>query len=379
MTAGLYYSMNAKRCKMIGLVDTDILRSTAATLHFPNLEICKLGAYYKVEEQQFCRLLTLEENDLDAYEKIYYFGETSNEIASNYKKAKNVIYGGTAFTRGIYRPFENEIIDYTLPRTALYKSFLQEKYDEGMKSKRINNFLDSAYYRMYAGKNKLPIPPIQKRKPIYIYDKNIFYEDWQETFESIMSHNPSTICLIHPTECKTLSQFFQIRKFDGFSSSNDIVLNLPIPLTEVGIMLKKYKNKLLSEILKTSNIYLPLGREQGTDKQFYFDFIYTMNLLYLFWNYSIPIKIKFIEPRIGEKNPMYNLSKKIEIWSRRTFTGKESNAERTILDTFSIKEKEKDKSEEQKEYEHFMNIYRDEKAIFKVSFNSIVYGGRWKL
>lgn len=363
---------------MIGLLDADILRSTTATLHPPNLEICKLGTYYKVEEQQFCRLLSLDEKDLDEYEKIFYFSEVSDEIASAYKGKKNVVFGGTAFTRGVYRPFENEIIDYTLPRPALYKTFLQDKYEEGMKSKKINAFLDSTFYRMYAGKNKLPIPPISKRKPVYIYDKNIFYEDWERTFGEIMKHNPSNIVCIHPTECKTLAQFFQIRKFSGFSSANEILLNLPIPLNEVTLMLKKYKTKLLSEITKTSSIYLPLGREQGTNKQYFYDFIYTMNLLYLFWNYNIPMKLKLIEPRLGETNPIYNLSKRVEVWSRQIFVGAESNIDKTITDLIRFQEKEKKKTDIQKEYELFLQYYPDEDKIFKVSYNSITYGGRWR-
>ena len=58
---------------MIGLVDYDFLTSSSKTSIIPNLEIMKLAAYYRKEENEFCRLLTLEEDqDLNTYNKIYF-------------------------------------------------------------------------------------------------------------------------------------------------------------------------------------------------------------------------------------------------------------------------------------------------------------------
>ena len=89
-------------------------------------------------------------------------------------RASNVIYGGTAFTNGVYIPFKNEIIDYTIPRASIYKQFLKEKDLLGINPKIINHILDDTYYRMYAGANRLPIPPILPSKRVFIYDKDFF-------------------------------------------------------------------------------------------------------------------------------------------------------------------------------------------------------------
>lgn len=101
----------------------------------------KLATYYKVEENKFCRLISLDEQNLDPYEKIYIFSESVRppQVPEAFKRATNVIYGGSAFTNNKYIPFENSIIDFTIPRTAIYKEFLKEKYDggDGIKTKVI--------------------------------------------------------------------------------------------------------------------------------------------------------------------------------------------------------------------------------------------------
>ena len=120
---------------MIGLVDIDLQQSTSINLCPPNLEIMKLATYYKTEENLFCRLINLDETELTSYEKIYLFSEAESQpqIPEAFLRARNVIYGGTAFTNGIYKPFENELIDYTIPKTYIYKPFLADKYAAGLK------------------------------------------------------------------------------------------------------------------------------------------------------------------------------------------------------------------------------------------------------
>lgn len=87
---------------MIGLVDYDF--QIASTLVPPNLEIMKLAAYYKTEKNIFCRLISLDETELTNYDKIYFFSEQSisPEIPDAFKRADNIIFGGTTFTNGIY-------------------------------------------------------------------------------------------------------------------------------------------------------------------------------------------------------------------------------------------------------------------------------------
>ena len=139
---------------MIGLVDYDFYSSTSVTKLIPNIEIMKLATYYKAEKNTFCRLIDLGEEELTIYDKIYFFSESEKpiEVHSAFKKADNIIFGGTSFTKQ-YLPFEDEIIDYTIPRPIIYKEILKKKYADGIKSNIISHTLDDSYYRMFAGNN----------------------------------------------------------------------------------------------------------------------------------------------------------------------------------------------------------------------------------
>ena len=118
---------------MSGLVDYDLWENSSTRLYVPNLEIMKLATYYKLEKRHFCRLISPEETELVGYDKIYFFSEQSEcQVPEAFKRFENIEYGGLAFTRGKYKPFENEIIDYTLPKTFIYKDFLQTKYADGI-------------------------------------------------------------------------------------------------------------------------------------------------------------------------------------------------------------------------------------------------------
>ncbi len=165
---------------MIGLLDYDAQISTSTRIIIPNLEIMKLATYYKLEENKFCRLLDLNDTELSSYDKIYFFSETAGEpqIPPAFLRANNVIFGGTAFTDGVYKPFENSIIDYTIARPAIYKEFLKEKYNNGIKTEVIGHVLDDSYYRIFLNDQQLPIPPINIRKRILIYDRNFLHNNW---------------------------------------------------------------------------------------------------------------------------------------------------------------------------------------------------------
>ena len=115
---------------MIGLVDLQLQSWNKPQLCPPNLEIMKLATYYQTEENKFCRLINLDETELSGYEKIYVFSENKNfvTVPEAFKRAQNIIYGGSAFTNGKYIPFENKLIDYTIARPRIYANFLKEKY-----------------------------------------------------------------------------------------------------------------------------------------------------------------------------------------------------------------------------------------------------------
>ena len=114
---------------MIGLVDYDFYSASAITRLIPNIEIMKLATYYKAEKNTFCRLIDLNETELSIYDKIYFFSESEKSInvPNTFKTINNIIFGGTYFTKQ-YMPFEETLIDYTIPRPTIYKEILKKKY-----------------------------------------------------------------------------------------------------------------------------------------------------------------------------------------------------------------------------------------------------------
>ena len=180
---------------MVGLVDLQLQSWSKPQLCPPNLEIMKLANYYQTEENKFCRLINLDETELTSYEKIYIFSESKEytTVPEAFLRAPNVIYGGTAFTNGIYVPFKNKLIDFTLPRTRIYQNFLKDKRIAGLDDKEIEKLLDNSYYRWRAGAEALPLPAIHKRHRLYIYDNNFFQEGWRNIIDKIIERKPSSI------------------------------------------------------------------------------------------------------------------------------------------------------------------------------------------
>ena len=136
----------------------------------------KLATYYTTEENKFCRLINLDETEFGGYEQIYVFSESKEFITvpDAFKRASNIIYGGSAFTNSKYIPFKNKLIDYTIAKPRIYANFLKEKYQAGLREIEITRLLDNSYYRWHAGKETLPLPAIKKRHRIYIYDIDFF-------------------------------------------------------------------------------------------------------------------------------------------------------------------------------------------------------------
>lgn len=365
---------------MIGLIDLDLQTSTSTTSLIPNLEIMKLAAYYQQEENHFCRLVDLSEDDLTRYDKIFFFSEHSHhaDIPVQFLRANNVIFGGTGFTNDIYIPFENSLIDFTAPTLSIYKGFLQSKYNDGVKTQLINRMLDTSYYRMYAGPERLPPPVIKKNKPVIIYDRNIFYPDWENTIEKLSSHKPSSIICIHPIFCHTLTDFFTVRAFQKIARGTEIILDLNIPLSEVHYMFKKYLKYFLADIVPSSKVYIPLGTKCKTSLQYYKNYMYTLTLLYAFWSRQIPIKIKFFEPALGEHNPIINLSHMTEIWANNMLTSTPGKREIPLKQRL---ERNKKQTDEYKEWEIMLTKFPEikESHLIEYSWNQIAKGGIWQL
>lgn len=359
---------------MIGLVDYDFLTSSSKTSIIPNLEIMKLAAYYRKEENEFCRLLTLEENqDLNTYNKIYFFSEQNVQpkIPPIFLKAENVLFGGTSFTNN-YVPFKNSIIDYTLPSVQIYKELLKQKYNDGIKTSVIEHVLDNSYYRMYAGDNKLPIPPIRKNKQVYIFDKQFFIGEWEKIITDITERHPSTIKCIHPIICKTLSDYLKVRNYPSVSRANIIILDLNVPSDEITIMLNKYKNQFLADITYHSNVCLPIGGDYKSKTLYYKDFIYKINLLYSFWSKGIPINIFVRQCSPGFVNPIINLEIAL---SYINFQNKK-HFDYTLQDKIPKKKKNNILADE---YNELIKFYPDAKDLFTQSFNQLKLKGVWRL
>lgn len=358
---------------MIGLLDYTLQTSTSVNLTVPNLEIMKLATYYKTEENIFCRLISLNEQELSAYDKIYIFSEQPSrpKLPVQFLRANNVIMGGSAFTETDYIPFDNEIIDYTIPRPAIYKEYFKQKYNDGIKTKIIEHILDDSYYRRFAGKNQLPLPPVIPKKRVFIYDTNFFKEGWQDIIKNIAERKPSSIYFIHPIICNSLGQYLELRKTQKIARANEIILNFNIPLDEVDYMLKKYKNFFLGDINSTSNVYLTLGNTFVSNLQYYKDIIYKLNLLYAFWSRKIPIKIKYINPKSWANDPLYHLSNAITIWS------KNFELDRTINQKIALKSKKL--TIEEQERNQVLKFYPSATDLFEQSFQQLIVRGYWRL
>ena len=359
---------------MIGLIDLDLLQSTSTTRLVPNLEIMKLAAYYRFEENTFCRLMTLNEPEIQGYDKVYIFSERPNAtVPEHFRAIDNLILGGTGFTNGKYEPFSNSLIDFTLPRTSIYKDFLNNKYNDGVKYKVISHVLDDTYYRNYAGDARLPLPAILPRQRVFLYDTEFFYSDWESTLNIISERKPSSIIRIHPVICHTLTQYFTLRRYNKFNRENDIIIDLDMrEKKEITYLLKTYSKQFLADIVATSNVYLPLGGNKKTNHQFFDDLIYTLNLLYSFWSYNIPIKIKYIEPITGIRNPIANLSVAIQTWSDVSLSKRK---DKSIEDKIILKTKRTVMQEEQ---EFFLKYHPRERSLFTQTFNDLSRRRYWR-
>lgn len=357
---------------MIGLVDLQLQSWDKPQLCPPNLEIMKLATYYQQEENKFCRLINLDETELTGYEKIYVFSESDEYITvpEHFKRASNIIYGGTAFTNGIYVPFQNKVIDYTIARPRIYAGFLKDKYIAGLEEKEINRLLDNSYYRWHAGEETLPIPAIKKRHRIYIYDRDFFQEGWRDVIDKILARGPSSINFIHPAHYKKISDFLDVRENCLIARNNDAYLDLDIPLKETPILMKKYKGRLLANITPASQVYLSIGGSFHYQSDYFKNLRYKLNLLLVFWSCNIPIKLKYEEPTLGCYDPIQDFSKFYAAWSRG-----DAKAEKNIFDRIP---KHTKNCPERDQLTLLLEKFPSMDKVLRQTYSSVQKGGLWK-
>ena len=360
---------------MIGLVDLQLQSWDKLQLCPPNLEIMKLATYYKQEENRFCRIINLDETELEAYDKIYIFSESKDFITvpEAFKRAKNIIYGGTAFTNGKYIPFDNKLIDYTIARTRIYHNFLKDKRAAGISDKEIERLLDNSYYRWHAGDEVLPIPAINKRRRIYIYDMDFFQEGWRQVMDKIIDRHPSSIHFIHPMKYTKISDFLEVRENALIAKARDAFLELNIPLKETPILMKHYKNRLLAVITPSSQVFITLGGSLHYRSDYLKDIIYKLNLLYIFWSCNIPLKIKYEEPVLGCYNPIEDLSKLISTWSQG-----ETCHTKSIIDRIPKDKKMTEIRPEREQLRVILDRYPSSETLFRQTTETAKQGGFWK-
>lgn len=352
---------------MIGFYDPYLFESSNGKLNPPNVDIMKLATYYK-EQNVFNRLI-LPGESVESYDKVYCFSEKPCIVPDTLKRATNVFYGGTYFTQGEYMPFEDSLINYTVPKVGVYYPFLKQCQAD---PKAINDFLDNAYYRVGEENLPYPAPVIQSTHRLYIYDRNLLErEDWKKIINSAASHKPSTIVFIHPIYCRTLSQFFALRENSKISRENEIVLNLALPSSDVSLMFKKYLHLFLAEITPASRIYLQLGGNYPTATQYYQNFIYTLNLLYCFWAKNVPIKIFYKEPSVGYNNPIENLSKMVSNWSISAVSPRKRDLRLISLFHKSVEDDRK------AEYDKLIRNFPSAANLFTQSYNLLELKKYW--
>lgn len=277
----------------------------------------KLANYCREEQNKQCRLI-LPQEDVSKYEKIYFYSEFTKIVPLEIRRCSNVEYGGTAMTRNKYEPFTESYIEYLQPQIDIYKEFLREKYMLGVKSKNINNFLDSGYYRMRAGDEILPFPPTYHNKPFYIYDRDIVFDGVEDIIKKLIARHVRSINFVHPVFCKSLKDFFMFRKYQKVSKSNKYIFDFNTNILTLSNYIEKNRIELLSEIGGNTKVYIPFGGTKPTTKMYYLDLFEALNKLYCYWAKGIPMKLKYIEPAIGHYNSIETLSKIIGAWSFRS-------------------------------------------------------------
>ena len=157
-----------------------------------------------------------------------------------------------------------------------------------------------------------------------------------------------------------------MRNMNKIARTNKIILDINVPVEEIPYLFKEYKNLFLADITKNNFVYLKIGGTFKTNFQYYKDLIYKLNLLYYFWSYNIPIKIKYYEPHIGANCNIINLLQAIDKWARGT------NKKVSINDRI----KKKPAYEEEKLLLKFYPFAAD---LFKQNYDDLSKRGFWKL
>lgn len=354
---------------MIGLYDPSLYASPLNKFNAPNLDLMKLSVYYEQEEKKKTRLILPGEPVDSRYEKIFCFSDFVTDIPKEIRTARNVTYGGLAFSGGRHSTLEPKLAEFMMPNTLLYGEYVGQS---GAEIKEIMAFLDAGYYRMALDDGTiLPMPVVYPNKRFYIYDTSILIPQREQIFKQICKVKPSTIYCLHPIECHSPDEFFEIRNVPKFSRSNKFILSFPMGSNSVRTILNTYTNKFLAEISLSSNVGLRIGGNYYTTGEYFASVLRSLNTLYAFWAKGIPVKLSYKQTSVGFVNPMPNLAKALERWSH--FNDTPLNRDLAITDILP-----KDPTNlTRKQYEKVLRLFPEFANLSQQSFTDVAKRGYW--
>lgn len=284
--------------KIIGIVDYDFLTS-ASKLPPPALMALKVSSYYKrYEKNENCFLIQNIKN-IEKYDKVYFISnKILEEIPQEVLTAPNVLFYGEYLPDDIPELYHHMIPDITLYNETVQRLLTEER----ITTARALTFLSSSYYQAMVGDTYIPIPPIEPRSRIYIYDKDFLaLPDCWDIFDRIIARKPTSIFFVEPLKCHTMKQFLHLREnYERVSRQNKIILDYFVPYDDFDLYFSKYKLKLLGEITSSSHILIYLGKNYVSDtysEMFYIhNIFYCLNLLFSYYSRNIPIFAEIYYP-----------------------------------------------------------------------------------
>ena len=162
-----------------------------------------------------------------------------------------------------------------------------------------------------------------------------------------------------------MEQFLELRSFTSVSRANDVILDFDFSFSSLDGFLKDNERKFLAEITKTSNVFIPFGARENvkyTIFSFSRELIDRLNILYGFWAHSIPIKLYYIKPKLGEVNRLEGLFEKAKTFSIRFDKDLESRM----------------KGKVKEEYQEFIKLFPKKHNLFIQTYENISRRGMWR-
>lgn len=292
---------------MIGIIDYEFMVA-GRRLTPPSLGALKLATFLKKEQKDQVILLNKLEQAKNC-KKVFFFTNLPME-----KLPKEVfLWDNVTFYGKFFEPLP-QIVEHQIPSISLYKDDVQEKVTKkAVTIEKAMDFLEGIYYQAYGAKGEiLPLPPIGKKKRVWVYDEDLLgANDGWKVVARILERSPTAVYTIHPILCHTIKQFILVRRgrTTALSRTNEVILDYFVPLHQIETYFAKYKMLLLGEITKTSKVFIYLGKNYSSNaygETFYLrNIYYCLTLICSYWTRKIPIKTKIyyqtIQPHGFEK------------------------------------------------------------------------------